>query len=252
LKQHPLRHVRRAGVDGARRPYVVEIFEGNHLQLTVNPRVRKRVIIPGLEGFACRVGIVHAQWQENIPLNEFIPGNSRDRGNDLACRHVEQIVIGVFTAKTGRRPHEAQLVDDFVAGVSGFRPEQQIPFAQSHSATVGQKIANGHLVRDIRVIHHETGQTLINGIFPRELARIHQHRQGGGSKCFGVRSDAEHGVFVDRCGIAELSHAETLVHENLSILHNGGRNVGGKIGWRRRARGLRLDRAGERKSTEDT
>ena len=101
------------------------------------------------------------------------------------------------------------------------RPEQQIPFAQPHPAAVGQKIANGHLMRNIRVVHHEAGKTLVHRIVPGELARIYQPSQSSGGECFCVRADAEHGVLVDRRGIAQLAHAVAFGEDDLAVFHNG-------------------------------
>jgi len=47
------------------------------------------------------------------------PTKFQSRGNDLSRCHVEQVVVGVVTAKAGSGLHETQLVNDFITCVSG-------------------------------------------------------------------------------------------------------------------------------------
>ena len=165
--------------------------------------------------------MIHAQRLKNVLADVIVPRCAGHGGNNLARRHVQQVVIGVVAAKAGRRLHEAQLVNDLVASVGRVRPEQQVAFAQSHAAAVSEEIADGHLVRDVRVIHHETGKPLIDRIVPRELARIHQPGQSGGSECLGIRPNPKHGVFVYRSRITQLAHAVPFRDDDLAVFDDG-------------------------------
>ena len=52
LQLHPLRHVSGARIDRACGAGVVQVSEGDHLQLAVNVRVREGVVVAGFEGLA--------------------------------------------------------------------------------------------------------------------------------------------------------------------------------------------------------
>src|ERR1700689_1999952 len=96
------------------------------LQFAIDARVRGGVVVAGFEGGGADVGVVHAERGEDVLRDVVVPGGSGDGGNDLAGRHVEQVVVGVVAAKTGGGLHEAKLVDDFFARVGGLRPEEEI------------------------------------------------------------------------------------------------------------------------------
>src|ERR1022692_1900284 len=104
--------------------------------------------------------MIHGQRRKDMPANIVIPRYSGDSRNDLTGCHVEQIVVGVMAAETRRRLHATQLVNNFVASVGRVRPKEQISFAQTHATAVSQQIADGHLMRDVWVIHHESRKAL--------------------------------------------------------------------------------------------
>jgi len=101
------------------------------------------------------------------------------------------------------------------------RPEQQIALAQSHAAAMGQQIADGHLMRDVRVVHHEAGKALVDRIVPGELARIYQTRQRGGGERFRVGSDREHGLRIHRRRVTQLADTVAFCEHDLSVFHDG-------------------------------
>src|SRR5579864_2105691 len=76
-------------------------------------------------------------------------------------------------------------------------------------------------MRDVGVVHHETGQALVNRIVPGKLASIYERGKGGGGKGFGVRSDPEHGVLIHGGGIAKLAHTVALGDDDLPVFHYG-------------------------------
>ena len=231
LQLYPLGHVGGAGIDGAGRAGVVEYFEGDDLQFALQTRMRKSYVVAGLDVGVGDVGMGHAQRCKNSLANVVVPGGAGHGGDDLSGGHIEKIVVGVVAAETGGGLHEAQLVDDFFARVSRVRPEQQIAFAESHAAAMREQIADGHFVRDIRVVHHEAGEALVDGIVPGELAFIDQCGERGGSECFGVGADAEQGEFVDRRGIAEFAHAVSFGDDDLAVFHDGDGHAGDVEGF---------------------
>ena len=162
-----------------------------------------------------------------------VPGDAGDRRNDLAGGHVKQIVVGKMTAETGSRLHEAQFVNDLVAGVSRLRPEQQIAFTQAHAAAVRKQVADGHFVRNVGVVHHKAGQTLVDGVVPGEFTFVDQRGQRRGGEGFGIGPDAEHGVLVDRRGFAHFAHTIAFGHDYLAIFDDGHGDAGDVEGFHR-------------------
>ena len=135
--------------------------------------MRKRIVVPAFVSGRAEVGVVQAERSEDMLANVVIPSRPGHGGNDLARRHVEQIVICIVTAEARLRLHEAEPVDDLSSRIPGMRPEQEIAFAQAHAAAVGQKIADRHLMRNVGIVHDESRKTLVDEVVPRQLAFIH-------------------------------------------------------------------------------
>lgn len=206
----------------------------DHLQFAVDTRVRKSDVITGLDSGVGDIGVVHAERPEDALANVLVPGDAGDGGDDLAGRHVEKVVVSILAPKTGGRLHEAQLVDDFFAGVGRVRPEKKIAFPESQAAAMGEQIADGHLVGDIRIVHDEAGEMLIGGIIPGELAFVNKRGERCGGEGFRVGADAEKSEFVDRSGISEFTNAVAFGHQNLAVFHNGDGHAGDIEGLHRR------------------
>ena len=226
LQLYPLGHVRCAGIDSACWSGIVQIFERDHLQLSIHARMRGSVVAAGLVPGRTQVGMVHPERGKDALPDVVIPSRGGHCGNDLAGCHVEQVVVSIVAAETGLRFHEAQLVDDVFPAVGGMWPEQEIAFAQAHATAVGQQIADGHLVRNVGIVHDESRKPLVDRIVPGELAFIYEGGECGGGEGFGVRTDPESGEFVDRSGVTQFAHAISLSHEGLAIFHNCDRHPG--------------------------
>src|SRR5262249_45151519 len=152
LKQNPFRHFGGGGIDEARQSGVVQVDELDKLKLPIHFRMRPHVVVAGLETGIAEICNVHSQETQNFFANVVFPGFPDHCKNDLPYDHVQKVVVNETAAETGGRLHEAQLIDDFSAGENRVRPEEQVAFAQAHAATVSQKIADGHLVRDIQIV----------------------------------------------------------------------------------------------------
>ena len=152
-----------------------------------------------------RVG--HAERREDALADEIVPTLAGDRGNQLAGRDVEQVVVGIGAAETGGGLDEAQALDDLVAAQVAGREEHQVSRAQAESAAVRQQVADGHLARDVGVVQLEAGHVLRHRVVPADLAFIHQHGERGGGERLGVGRDAEQRLRGDRRRLTLLAHA---------------------------------------------
>lgn len=169
MHDHPFRHIGNAGIDGARGRDVIDLRGWDRLQLAFHFRVGSREIIAGMKVGNAGGAVRHTHGCKDSLPDEILPLLSGDCGNYLAGHHIEQIVVGVLAAKAGLRLDVAELGDDIVARVIGWREEKQVARSESESAAMRQQIADGHLMRYIRVVHLEAGQTVHHAIVPGEF-----------------------------------------------------------------------------------
>src|SRR5882757_1776806 len=108
--------------------------------------MRESVIVARFEGCVAEIGGGHAEGQQDFFANVVFPSFTGDGGNDLAGGDVHEIVVSVVTAEAGGGLHEAKAIDDVFAREGGVRPEEEIAFAESHAAAMGEEIADGHFV----------------------------------------------------------------------------------------------------------
>jgi len=133
------------------------------------------------------------------------------------------------------------------------RPEEEIAFAESHAAAMGEEIADGHFVGDVGVVHLEAGEALVDGIVPGNFVGVDEGGESGGGEGFGVGADAEEGVFVDGGGSSEFADAIAFGEDGLAVFDDRDRKTGDIEGFqsardvgvevrRRGSLGLRLNR----------
>ena len=226
LQLYPLGHVGRTGIDGAGGAGIVEHFKRDDLQFVFHAGMREGHIIRGLNVGVADIGVGHAERDEDALANVVIPRSAGHRWDDLPGGHVEKIVVGVMAAKTGRGFHEAQLVDNFVAIVGSVGPEEQIALAEPHAASMREQVADGHFVRDVGIVHDETGEALIDGIVPGKLAFVDQGGEGGGGEGFGVGADAEQGEFIDERAIPQFADSVAFGDQDLTVFYDGDGHAG--------------------------
>ena len=168
----------------------------------------------------------HAQGREQALADEGFPGLAAHLGHDLAGHDVEDVVVGVAAAEARRRLQEADLLDDLAAREGRGRKVQEVAFAQAQPAAVGEQIADGHLLRDVGVVHPERREMTGDGIVPPELAVFDEQAQGGRGERLGVGGDGEEGIAVDGSGGALATHAVALGQHHAAVLHHRHRDAG--------------------------
>lgn len=181
----------------------------------------KGVIVAGFEGSVTETSGVHAQREQDFFADVVFPGFAGDGGDDLAGSDVHEIVICEVATETGRGLHESEAVDDVVASEGGVGPKQKITFAESHAAAMREEIANGHFVGDVRVVHLEPGEALIDGVVPGNFVVVDQRSQSSGGERFGVGANAEERIFVHGSGRSQLSDAVAFDEDGLAVFDDG-------------------------------
>jgi len=91
----------------------------------------------------------------------------------------------------------------------------------ARAQNVREQVADGHLVGNVRVVHLETGETLIDAIVPGDCSFVDQGGQGCGGESFGIGADAEESVLVDPRGIAEFADAVTFGEHDVAVFDDG-------------------------------
>ena len=109
--------------------------------------------------------------------NIVLPGLARDLFDQLACDHVEDIVIGIAIAEAGRWLDMGKTAHRFLAGQIGPGHEQQVASAQSQTAAVDQQVADRHFAGHIGIVHPEPRKMVDHLVIPVNHALIHQQGQ---------------------------------------------------------------------------
>jgi hypothetical protein len=220
LQLNPLRHFRHGGIDRARRPGVVQILEGDYLQLAVDLLVRKRVVVTGFEnGIGCIAGS-HPQRLENLFAHVVIPTLSADRCNHLACGQKHQVVVSKRGAEAGGRLQVAEAIDDLLSRKRGVRPEHQVAFTQAQAAAMAKQVADLHLLGNVWRVHHKPRQMVVHRVVPVDFASVYKRCQRRGCERLGIRADAEERVLIHWCGFAEFANSVALGDHYLFVFHN--------------------------------
>ena len=101
--------------------------------------------------------VFHAGRCENMMLDKVFPCLAGHRFNQRAGDDVQDVVIGEGFAETSNGLQIAQRVHDVGTGAAGGRHDQQVAFAEAQSAAMGEQVADGHVLRGVRIVHWKPG-----------------------------------------------------------------------------------------------
>ena len=76
--------------------------------------------------------------------------------------------------------------------------KQQVALAKAKAAAVDEQVADGHLARDPRIVHAETGHVVDDLVVPLDLALVDQGRERRDGERLAGRSGEEDRVGIDR------------------------------------------------------
>ena len=187
-------------------------------QHAADPGVRKGAVRRGPARLIGGGGVLHAAAPEHFLGHELLPGLAADFLDQLARDGVENVVIGIARAETGRRLDVREALDGFLARQAAARDEQQIPCPQPEPAAVDQQIADRHLAGDPRIVHTEPRDVVDHLVVPAELALIDEDGDRRRGERLAGRAGLEDRVGVDLGGLAELADAPALGERGLAML----------------------------------
>ena len=212
-------------VAGQDRFGAVRLLPAKSDDRAVEPAMRVRAVHGRLK-FYIRVGrVVHPQRCEHMGMHELLPRLAADRFDQLAGNHVEDIVVGITAAKTGRRLDEAQAPHRLLARQIAVGDEQKVARAKPEAAAMNEQIAHRHLARHPRIPHAEIGHMVDDLVVPFQLALVDQDGERGDGEGLARRAGAEDRVRADALGLADLAHAPALRERRLAILDDGDRHA---------------------------
>src|SRR5579862_2370094 len=88
-----------------------------------------------------------------------------------------------------------------------------------------QQVADGHFVRNVRIVHLETGEPFVNAVVPRKFSVINEGGERGGSECLGVGADTKQSVFIHERGLTHFANAVAFCQNHLSVFDNANRKT---------------------------
>jgi hypothetical protein len=133
----------------------------------------------------------HAKRLEDSFAYELVPGLASDGGDNLACYHEHQVVIGILAAQARCGVNISRVRNDVITGEGGVGPEHEVARAEAESATVRERIAHSELVVHVGVVHMHARQVVGDRFIPFHLAFVDEHRDGRSRECLCIGGDAE-------------------------------------------------------------
>ncbi len=221
VDEHPLGHVLGARQDAAGGVHVVVLVDGLGHGDRVEVGVGDGHVEPGDVARVARPARGHADPLQDALGHEVLPGPAADGLDELARRHVEDVVVGVGAAEARRQGDLAETLDDLAAPVGRLGEEEQVPGPEAEPAPVDEEVAHGQLARDVGVGELEPAQVARDRGVPLELALLDEQGQGRGREDLGVRGDAEERPGVDGRRLAELADAVALGQDDPAVLDHG-------------------------------
>ncbi len=169
--------------------------------------------------------VQHAGGLENVLTNVVLVRLPAHKVDHVTCDDVKNVVVRISAAEAGRGLDESQALDDFRARQGAARDHEQVARAKTQPASMHQQIAHGHLARDPRVVHLETGNEIGDAIVPFEFARIDERRERCGGHRLAGGAGHEDGVAIDLLGTAEFAYAESARQRHRAVFDDGDRHA---------------------------
>jgi hypothetical protein len=103
---------------------------------------------------------------------------------------------------------------------------EQVTGMVGQAAAMGEDVGDRRVVGDPRVREREVGQVLAHRVRPGHLPALRRGGDHGRADRLRDRGQLEHGVGVDRGGLADLAHAEALGVQDLALVDDADRDSG--------------------------
>src|SRR6185312_8601243 len=111
---------------------------------------------------------------EDSRADEILPRHSRRARHDLAGGRVHHVLVHKPVADRIGRREESHPPEDFLARKVVARPEK---ISVAEPGVVREEVFHGELARLERAGEHELGKPFGYRIVPRNLVRVHEHRE---------------------------------------------------------------------------
>ena len=237
LSQQPPGHVVGADRKAARgrailgngRTFVERLLGAQADNRPVGAAVRMRSVRVGVI-LRVRYGrMIHPKRRKDVVADILLPRLPTDLLDQLAGRHVKDVVVGIAAAETRRGFEVADSPHRLLARKIAVGNEQQVALAEAQPAAVNEQVADRHLARDPRVPHAKIRHVVDHFVVPLDLALVDERRQRGDGKRLAGRTGEEDRVRADRLIGADLAHAPAMGESHLAVFDDGDRNAGDAI-----------------------
>ena len=206
-----------------------------------------------------RIGVgrmVHSERRKDVIVDVLLPRLAADLLDQLARRHVEDVVVGIAAAEARRRLEVTDAPHRLLAREGAVGKEQEVAFAKPEAAAVDEEVADGHLARDPRIPHAEVGHVVDDLVVPLDFSRVHKRRERRIRKRLPRRSGKEDRIRVDRLVRGDIPNTPATRQRHLAVFNDRNGDPGHakrlaqlldalfETGWRRRGGRSRQARRG--------